>query len=65
MLMLVDVFSLLAVSCDRFIAIAFPFRPRMGHLAAYITCGVIWILSAAIACPLITARVYKVRTSIG
>lgn len=61
MLMLVDVFSLLAVSCDRFFAIVFPFRPRMGHLAAYIICGVIWILSSAIACPLITARVYKER----
>ena len=61
MLMLVDVFSLLAVSFDRFFAIAFPFRTRMGHLAAYIICGVIWILSAAIASPLITARVYKVQ----
>lgn len=64
MLMLVDVFSLLAVSFDRFFAIVFPFRPRMGHLAAYIICGVIWILSAAIAAPLIAARVYKVRRSI-
>lgn len=60
--MLVDVFSLLAVSFERFMAIVFPFRPRMGHLAAYVTCGVIWVLSLATASPLITARVYKVLT---
>ena len=59
-LMLVDVFSLLAVSFDRFFTIVFPFRPKMGHIAAYITCGFIWILSTAIASPLIPVKVYKV-----
>lgn len=58
--MLVDVFSLLAVSFDRFMVIVFPFRPRLGPVAAYIICGIIWILSFAIASPLITARIYKV-----
>lgn len=60
MLMLVDVFSLLAVSFDRFMVIVFPFRPRMGACAAYIICGIIWVLAPAIAAPLITTRVYKV-----
>lgn len=60
MLMLVDVFSLMAVSFDRFMVIVFPFRPRMGSVVAYVICGIIWVLSVAIASPLISARVYKV-----
>lgn len=59
--MLVDVFSLTAVSYDRFVSIAFPFRPRMGPVTAYGLCAIIWVLAASIGAPLITARTYKVR----
>jgi len=40
MLILVDVFSLMAISYDRFMSVlAFPFRPNMGHCMAYIISG--------------------------
>ena len=39
MLILVDVFSLMAISYDRFMSVAFPFRPNMGHCKAYIISG--------------------------
>ena len=59
-LMLVDVFSLVAVSYDRFVAVAFPFRRKMSHVMAYLISGFIWVLAVSVAAPLITARTYKV-----
>lgn len=59
--MLVSVFSLMAVSYDRFIAISFPFRMRIDRKMSRWIIAIIWIASTAIASPIIPYRSYKVH----
>ncbi|XP_042909337.1 tachykinin-like peptides receptor 86C isoform X2 [Parasteatoda tepidariorum] len=46
-----SVFTILAMSIDRFIAIVRPLRPRMSRLAAYAILTTVWIAGAILSCP--------------
>nr|CAG4644317.1 EOG090X0DX7 [Lepidurus arcticus] len=66
-LLLVSVFTLSVISYDRLKAIAFPFCPRHGIRATKVVIAIIWIVSVAVACPLIPWRFYMVgrRLAVG
>ena len=59
--MLVSVFSMVAISYDRFLAIAFPSYARLEVGRACRIIAVIWTLAAIIAAPLIPAATYMVH----
>ncbi|XP_077869102.1 tachykinin-like peptides receptor 99D, partial [Saccoglossus kowalevskii] len=46
-----SIFTLMAISIDRYIAIVHPMRPRMSNVLAKTIIAVVWIASAAIALP--------------
>nr|XP_002735438.2 PREDICTED: tachykinin-like peptides receptor 99D-like [Saccoglossus kowalevskii] len=46
-----SIFTLMAISIDRYIAIVHPMRPRMSKVLAKTIVAVVWIASAAIALP--------------
>lgn len=53
--------SLVAISYERFMSVAFPMRFKMDYRIAYCVCASIWVIAGGIAAPLLTSRIYKVN----
>ncbi|XP_059480439.1 QRFP-like peptide receptor [Neocloeon triangulifer] len=60
-LLLGGVFSLIAISADRFVAIVFPKKKKLSMPMAWCVVATTWILGIAISVPLIIFREYKER----
>lgn len=59
-LMLVNVFSLMIISYDRFMCVAYPLRRKMPVARAVIIIAIIWVTAALFATPLIIKHTYQV-----
>ena len=53
---LASVFTLMALSCSRFVAVMYPFKAHLSHRSTFLCIFSIWILSAFIALPAIYYR---------
>ncbi|CAG2177869.1 unnamed protein product, partial [Oppiella nova] len=59
--LLASVLSLVIISIDRFIAIAYPFKRHLNHKASYLVIFAIWALAVILSSPLAFWRSYKER----
>ena len=56
---LASVFTLVAISCDRFVAVVYPLRTHLSHRATFLCICSMWALSALIALPAFYYRSYS------